>query len=849
MALIYNGTHDYFIHEAGSFYNLSSPINIGGLRDTINYYYLLYNSRIVKMDISVEKGESTKSFCKSLVDEAKRGKPFVFSYQYNEEFALDSEEIKELTKNNKNYNPSGGHGVVVCGYKYIETEDGKKEHCVKIYDCNDRDNFYWMYISDDYSSFRYQDRVLGNHASFLEDPSRLDLSKVLLKMYIIKYDSLKRESNAFDAITKSNTLNHNMMLAEYSGETRLVSSSDSSDTTTITISLDNPFVLTNEAGKSLTYDGIDISGDLPVYDSFISGEDYLELQFETDKSSRFTVSGCEEGTSIITQVGENVYSVDADKANNIYIDEEAGVGISGNGVLFNVGSLNSINEDEIIAVSGKTESDCSVIRSGQSMIVASDETISDVEIQIENDTEYKEYSTNSEENNYIISNESDTPIVTTKSENGIYEPVDISENGGEPVSASISSAEIDLSFETAVYTGEPLVPEITILRDGVALQAGKDYLVSCENNTNVGTVTIMITGIGSYTGTVEKTFEITPKTITPTITLSQASFVYNGNAQKPSVTVKDGDNTILAEGTDYTVSYANNTNAGTASVVIAGKGNYGGSATKTFTINKAAQSITAKSSLTTVSVGKTATVSTTGAKGNVTYSSSDATVATVGSKTGVVTAKKVGTVTITAKSAATANYNAASKTVTVKVLPGATASLSAANLATGIKLTWKKVAGANGYIIYRNGTKIKTITSGTTVTFSDTKANTNGKKYTYKVVAKATTGTSTLSRSRIMYRVARTAVSSLASRSGGKITVKWKRNSKANGYIVQYSKSKSFSSGNKTATITKNTLLNKTIGSLTKGKKYYVRVRCFKTVSGKKYYSAWSAVKAVTVKK
>ena len=89
------------------------------------------------------------------------------------------------------------------------------------------------------------------------------------------------------------------------------------------------------------------------------------------------------------------------------------------------------------------------------------------------------------------------------------------------------------------------------------------------------------------------------------------------------------------------------------------------------------------------------------------------------------------TVTITAKSAATANYNTAGKAVTIKVVPAATASLLAANQPTGIKLTWKKVAGANGYIIYRNGTRIKTITSGTTVTFSDAKANTNGTKYTY----------------------------------------------------------------------------------------------------------------------
>ena len=51
-----------------------------------------------------------------------------------------------------------------------------------------------------------------------------------------------------------------------------------------------------------------------------------------------------------------------------------------------------------------------------------------------------------------------------------------------------------------------------------------------------------------------------------TITLSQASFTYNTNTQKPAVTVKDGNTTIPAS--EYTVSYSNNVNVGTATVTI-----------------------------------------------------------------------------------------------------------------------------------------------------------------------------------------------------------------------------------------------------------------------------------------
>ena len=59
---------------------------------------------------------------------------------------------------------------------------------------------------------------------------------------------------------------------------------------------------------------------------------------------------------------------------------------------------------------------------------------------------------------------------------------------------------------------------------------------------------------------------------------------YNGSAHTPTVTVKDGETTLTLT-TDYTVAYANNTNAGTASVTITGEGNYSGSRTETFTIN------------------------------------------------------------------------------------------------------------------------------------------------------------------------------------------------------------------------------------------------------------------------
>ena len=490
----------------------------------------------------------------------------------------------------------------------------------------------------------------------------------------------------------------------------------------------------------------------------------------------------------------------------------------------------------------------------------------------------------------------------------------------------------DVKVTDAVYTGQNIIPEYRIIYPENMyypnLTLGTDYELKVENNFDVGTGKLTINGKGEFFGTITSTFKIKPAPISNVIVAGLSDKTYNGASHTQSPIVKMGS-TTLKENSDYNVSFANNINAGRATITIAGKGRYTGSknisfmikkaaqsitasnlsltfpnsgkitasgnkgslsykssntaiatvdstgkvtakgagkatitiiaaatnnynaATKTITVNvaKAAQSITAKVAASSVAVGKTTTVSIMGNKGKKSYKSSNTAIATVDSSTGKVTAKKVGTVKITATSAATAQYNAASKTVTIKVVPAATTSLTAANQATGIKLTWNKVTGANGYKVYRGSTLIKTITSGSTVTFADTAANTNGTKYTYKIVAKASTGDSTLSKSVAVYRVARPTISSATNSAASKMTVKWGKNAKANGYQIQYSLSSSFASGNKAVTITSASTVSKVIGSLTKGKTYYIRIRTYKTVGSTKYWSEWSAKKSVKISK
>ena len=94
----------------------------------------------------------------------------------------------------------------------------------------------------------------------------------------------------------------------------------------------------------------------------------------------------------------------------------------------------------------------------------------------------------------------------------------------------------------------------------------------------------------------------------------------------------------------------------------------------------------------------------------------------------------------------------------------------------------------------------------------------------------------------------KTAIAGVSSPAAGRMKVTWKKNAVGSGYQIQYSTSAKFT-GAKSVLVTKNTVVTKTLTGLAKGKKYYVRLRTYKTVGGVKYYSGWSAVKTVTVRK
>lgn len=158
----------------------------------------------------------------------------------------------------------------------------------------------------------------------------------------------------------------------------------------------------------------------------------------------------------------------------------------------------------------------------------------------------------------------------------------------EPFTIQANSMGATVSGLTdVVYNGLPQWQRPSVESGGVTLRENVDYVLGYSNDTvNVGTVTVTVTGIGNYTGTLGSgTYRITPKPIQAAwIQGIPEAVTYTGAAQTPVATVRDPDLYTLTEGMDYTISYAGNTNVGTASITVVGRGNFQGTARKNFEI-------------------------------------------------------------------------------------------------------------------------------------------------------------------------------------------------------------------------------------------------------------------------
>lgn len=148
----------------------------------------------------------------------------------------------------------------------------------------------------------------------------------------------------------------------------------------------------------------------------------------------------------------------------------------------------------------------------------------------------------------------------------------------------VSDEEITVTTTDLLYSaGKPRYSKVSVKVGSKVLVKDVDYTLSYANVSQVADVddpnppTVTITGKGNYSGSLERNYRIYAKDISTLSYSKIASLIYTGKELKPSVMIKDkAANTVLVEGTDYTIAYTKNTSVGTGSAIITGIGTYGG---------------------------------------------------------------------------------------------------------------------------------------------------------------------------------------------------------------------------------------------------------------------------------
>lgn len=139
-----------------------------------------------------------------------------------------------------------------------------------------------------------------------------------------------------------------------------------------------------------------------------------------------------------------------------------------------------------------------------------------------------------------------------------------------------------LPINNQIYTGEALTPDVIVKDGDSTLIKDKDYTVTYQDNTDVGTAIVEVIGKGNYQGRKSISFRI-GKDMQQVTVAKPENVIYQGAAFTPDILVTDGEKE-LKKGEDYTLAYRNNVDAGTATVIVTGMGDYIGEQEVTFEI-------------------------------------------------------------------------------------------------------------------------------------------------------------------------------------------------------------------------------------------------------------------------
>lgn len=398
------------------------------------------------------------------------------------------------------------------------------------------------------------------------------------------------------------------------------------------------------------------------------------------------------------------------------------------------------------------------------------------------------------------------------------------------------------------FTGYELAQSsITLSYGDTTLTNNKDYTIDYADNIAAGKGKMIITGIGGYSGTIAKAFDILPKSAQLTTVYYVDTLSYTGKPIIPDVMVTDGGKFLLPEH-DYTVSYSSNTKIGVGKIIISFMGNYQGTITKTFTIYPAKQEI---QSLQTRYKGFFIDFA---QKGSATgyelqYSTrSDF----AGAKTLLISSNKTDKKTVSNLTAGKKYYvRVRSYTiVSGKRYNGAWSDTK--NVTTAkYDIAKAKVAG-----IKNKSFTGKNITQSITVTYSG-KTLKNGTDYIVKYSRNKNIGTAkvtvtgkgsyggVITKSFVITPARQTIQKLMPVKKG--FYIDYAQKGSATGYEISYAENISFSDA-KTVKVTSNKTDKKTVTNLKSQKTYFVRVRSYTATGNKTYFGQWSDIAKVYTK-
>lgn len=374
----------------------------------------------------------------------------------------------------------------------------------------------------------------------------------------------------------------------------------------------------------------------------------------------------------------------------------------------------------------------------------------------------------------------------------------------------------------------------------VTITNGADYILSSTGELNYGdsgVITLTSTDSsdkvisGEKTDvvyTVNKKFDIKEKFEGKYA--HSISFVYTGSQIKPA-SLNNLDSSLV-QGKEYMIdSYSNNVNAGKACVIVKGINGCSGTAKMYFNIQP-------------VNIGK-AKIKTSAFNGKISYTAVFNGKKLVKGTDYTESISKSGnkyTIVLTGKGNFTGQYKINIVGSVNRVKPSSSGNYLKFTKSGGNVCVYNGKAQKPSVKLY-NKSKKQVDSYYYTVSYSN-----NVKVGKAKITVKFRNGYKGTLNFTFTINPKSTALSSLTSKKKKTLVVKWKKQAaQTTGYEIQYSTSSKFKNA-KTVKVGKNSTTSKTLTKLVSKKKYYVRIRTYKTVSGKTYRSSWSKSKSIKVK-